>query len=85
MGFGVDNKCIMKWNNDLWKSMDMRIAEDKFFAKFGVPFKLAYHKAWIQLEDYYIEKGFKKYQANALALAVLQSVIGVDVESYMKE
>ncbi|MGK0388857.1 MAG: hypothetical protein ACI94Y_001589 [Maribacter sp.] len=75
---------IMKWNNELWKSLDLRMAEDKFFAKFGVPFKLAYHKAWIQLEDYYIEKGFKKYQANGLALAVLQSVIGVDVESYMK-
>jgi hypothetical protein len=75
---------VVKWNHELWKSMDLRMAEDKFFAKFGVPFKLAYHKAWIQLEDYYMEKGFKKYQSNALALAVLQSVIGVDVESYMK-
>ena len=75
---------VVKWNDELWTSLDLRMAEDKFFAKFGVPFKLAYHKAWIQLEDYYMEKGFQKYQANGLALAVLQSVIGVDVESYMK-
>ncbi len=80
-----EEKNIVAWNDQLWKSMDLRIGEDKFFAKFAVPFKLAYHKAWIQLEDYYIEKGFKKYQANALALSVLQSVVGVDVQTYMQQ
>ena len=74
---------ITAWNNQLWNSMDFKIAEDKFFAKFGVPFKLAYHKSWIQLEDYYIEKGFKKYQANALALSVIQSIVGVDIDPYL--
>ncbi len=76
---------IVKWNDQLWASMDLKMSEDKFFAKFGVPFKLAYHKSWIQLEDYYMEKGFKKYQANALALAVLKSIVGTDVETYMKK
>lgn len=78
-----ENK-IVEWNDQLWASLDLKIAEDKFFAKFGVPFKLAYHKSWIQLEDYYIEKGFKKYQANALALSVIQSIVGVDIEPYLK-
>ncbi len=74
---------VVKWNDQLWSSLDLKMSEDKFFAKFGVPFKLAYHKSWIQLEDFYMEKGFKKYQANGLALAVLKSIVENDVEGYL--
>ncbi len=75
---------IVNWNDRLWASMDLKMAEDEFFAKFAIPFKTAYHKAWIELEDYYMEKGFKKYQANALALTILQTIVDVDIESYIK-
>ncbi len=73
---------IVDWNNKLWKTMDAKIKEDGFFAKFGVPFKLAYHKAWIQLEDHFMNQGFEKHQANALALRVLKAVIATDLDAY---
>ncbi len=78
-------EAIVAWNDALWKSLDTRINKDRFFAKFGTPFKMAYHKAWMELEDYYLEKGFESYQSNALALAVLQTVVGTDVQSYLEE
>lgn len=81
----MQEKAAVQWNDDLWAAMDKRTAEDEFFAKFAIPFKLAYHKAWVELEDYYLEKGFKSYQANAIALAVLQSVVEVDVMGYISK
>ncbi len=81
----TDNeKAVVAWNDKLWASLDNKMSEDKFFAKFAVPFKLAYHKSWVQLEDHFMEKGFKKYQANALALSVLKSIVENDVKDYLK-
>lgn len=73
-----------KWNQQLWEKLDTRIEKDDFFAKFALPFKFVYHKAWVQLEDHFLEKGFKKSQANALALATLKTAVAMDLENYMK-
>ncbi len=80
----IEQKKIKEWNTNLWTKLDARASEDVLFAKFNEPLKIAYHQAWIQLEDFYLEKKFDKAAANTLALTVLKSIVAADLESYTK-
>jgi hypothetical protein len=72
------------WHKMLWLAMDDWAKNDPFHAKYAAPLKLAYQQAWVQLEDYYINKGFAQPDANLLALGLLQTLLEPKLWSYTR-
>ncbi len=80
-----DEKQEMKaWHEVFWLAVNDWSDEDPFHAKFVEPLKLSYHRLWIELEDFYMDKGFSQPDANTLALSVLKTMLEPNFVSYLR-
>lgn len=72
------------WHRILWLGLDDWATKDPLHAKYNTALKLAYHLSWIELEDYFLNKGASKDDANILAIQVLQTIVEPHLSSYTR-
>jgi hypothetical protein len=74
---------LSAWNDLVWENLNAWSSRDPLHEKLVVAMKLAYFQTQIQLEDYYMDRGFSLIQAKGLALAVLKAMVGEDLERFL--
>ncbi|MFK8103607.1 MAG: hypothetical protein AB8G15_13830 [Saprospiraceae bacterium] len=75
-------KDLEKWQVNLWNGLDSWAGKDDLNTQTIGAMKLVYFQSQIRLEDFYMNKGFKKAEAKALALASLKSLIDHQLQRY---
>lgn len=71
------------WYTMLFTNLDERAGRDQLFKKLYQPLKFSFHTVWIDLEDYYLNRGFEQQDANALALYTLYTLTGEHLDGYI--
>ena len=71
-----------KWNQKIWDGLNSWAARDALHERMVDAFKVAYFQSQVRLEDYYMGKGFKLKDAQALAIATMQSIVGPHLERF---
>ena len=75
-------KDLEDWHTNLWNGLDAWAGKDDLHLQMTRALKLAYYQSQVRLEDYYMNKGFKKEQAMTLALASLKSLVDHQLQRY---
>lgn len=71
------------WNQNLMNGLNAWGARDPFNQRLVTAFKASYFQSQIRFEDYFMDQGFKKEQAQGLAWATLQSIVGYHLERFI--
>lgn len=71
-----EQKKLTKWNTKIWDNINSWAARDALHQRLVTAFKIAYFQSQVRLEDYFMNKGFKRKEAEGLALATLQTIAG---------
>lgn len=71
-----EQKKLSKWNTKIWDNINSWAARDALHQRLVTAFKIAYFQSQVRLEDYFMNKGFKRKEAEGLALATLQTIAG---------
>lgn len=77
-----DTKTALDWHSNMWKGLEKWSALSQYNDQVYTAYKVAYYRALIQLEDYYIGKDIKSDAATALAASVLKNLIGDDMQGF---
>lgn len=71
------------WHQELWKNVTTWGDSDPLHEEIVQALRIAYHQSQVRLEDYFMNRGFPADQAKELALATLQSLIGVQLARFI--
>ncbi len=74
---------LTAWNDLLWQNIKRWSKADPLHEKVATPLQIAYFQLQVQLEDYFIDKGFSVPQAKGLAIKVMKALIGERVERFV--
>lgn len=74
---------LTAWNDLLWQNIKRWSKSDPLHEKVAIPLQLVYFQAQVQLEDYFMDKGFSAVQAKGLAIKALKALIGERVERFV--
>lgn len=77
-------KVVEDWHQQMWKGLDALGEKDALHQKQLNSFKLAYYLSQIQLENYFIDKGFSAKDASPMALRVMQTYLSYPLRAYVK-
>lgn len=80
---GLEEKKLNDWNRNLWNGLNGWAARDPMHERIVTAFKLTYYQSQVRLEDFFMDKGFKKDEAEGLALATLKSLVGYHLERFV--
>lgn len=79
-----DAKAAEIWHKKLQNGIKLWETRDQMLKEIAEAFRVMYFQSDILLEDYYVSKGFSQRDAEALALATLQAMIGPYVVRFTK-
>lgn len=71
------------WNRDLWTGLNGWASVDPLHKRLVDVLRVAYFQSQVQLEDFFMNKGFNTEQATGLALATIKTVVGNDLERFL--
>ena len=78
-----DSKRVNAWSDDLLQGMQSWATQSVLNERVFSAFKITYYQSQIRLEDFYMDKGFNKTQAEMLAIYALQQLLEPYLESYL--
>ncbi|MEN0005145.1 MAG: SPOR domain-containing protein [Bacteroidota bacterium] len=78
----LEKKRLENWNRSLWNGLNGWAARDPMHERIVTALKITYYQSQVRLEDFFMDKGFDKSQAEALALSTLQTLVGYHLERF---
>ena len=78
-----EQRALTNWNDRIWTNMDAWASRDPLHQKLITALKISYHQSQVRLEDYYMDRGFNTEEAEGLALATLESLVGYHLERFI--
>jgi peptidoglycan hydrolase-like protein with peptidoglycan-binding domain len=75
-------KNALDWHAATWKSLEKWSATSQYSDQVYTGLKVAYYRSLIHLEDYFGAKGIKGESGTALAVSVLRTMIGENLEGF---
>ncbi|MCB0641754.1 MAG: hypothetical protein KDC44_08955, partial [Phaeodactylibacter sp.] len=79
-----EQKAAEIWHKQLINGINSWAIRDQMLGQIAEAFKVMYFQSMILLEDHFVGKGFSQKNAEGLALATLQSMIGPYVVRFTK-
>jgi hypothetical protein len=79
----AERQSVESWNRDLWNGLNGWSTRDPMHQKIVTALKISFFQSQVLLEDYYMDKGFKSGDAEELALATLQTLVGYHLERFI--
>ena len=73
---------LIDWEEELMSALDAWANRTPKYKDTVGAFKIAFYQSAVRLEDYYMKKSFSKTQSRALALATINTYIGVYLERF---
>lgn len=77
----IDN--LKMWSENMHEGVQAWSAKDPMLSQLGEAFQLTFLQSQILLEDYFMDKSFDAAQAQGLALATLQAMLGLHLERFI--
>lgn len=74
---------VKNWSVALLKNMDEWATEDPLNAQIYSAFRLTYQQSQVRLEDYYMDRGLSPLDARDLATAMLQNMVGAQLDRFL--
>ncbi|MEO0733566.1 MAG: hypothetical protein AAFZ52_12075 [Bacteroidota bacterium] len=71
------------WASTVWANLDEWATEDPLHARILTAFRVAYHQTQVRLEDQYMDRGLRSDDARDLATAMLQNLVGADLDRFL--
>ncbi len=78
-----DSKRVNAWTDDLLQGMQNWATQSVLNEQVLSAFKITYYQSQVRLEDFYMDKGFNKTEAEMLAIYALQQLLEPYLESYL--
>lgn len=75
---------VESWNQKLWDGLNQWAAADPLHANIVKALKVSYFQTQVRLEDYYMDQGFKADEAKGLALATIQTLVGLHLQRFAR-
>ncbi len=74
---------LRQWEDKLLKGLDGWSMRESFLREIATAFKLAFLQSQVLLEDHFMDLGFQYREAEGMALAVLEALVGKQVERFV--
>jgi hypothetical protein len=79
----VASSRVNNWAATIWTNLDQWATEDPLHAQIYGAFRLTYHQSQVRLEDHYMDRGLNANDARDLATAMLQNLIGAQLDRFL--
>lgn len=73
---------VNAWEQSLWQNLGTWANSDPLHLQSVRVLRIAYHQSQVRIEDYFMDQGFKAEAAKNLAVATLQSLVGVQLARF---
>lgn len=77
-----DVKTALDWHANMWKGLEKWSALSQYNDQVYTALKVSYYRSLVHLEDYYNSKGFKGETGTGMAVSVLKTLIGEDMQGF---
>ncbi|RMF24151.1 MAG: hypothetical protein D6765_12145 [Bacteroidetes bacterium] len=74
---------LRQWEEKLLLGLDGWSMRESFLQEIAVAFKLAFLQSQVLLEDHFMDLGFQYREAEGMALAVLEALVGKQVARFV--
>ena len=71
------------WATTLWANLEDWAVEDPMHAQIFSAFRMGYHQSQVRLEDRYMDAGMSPIEARDAATAMLQNLIGAQLDRFL--
>ena len=78
-----ERKAVENWDKNLMSGLNTWSAQDPLHGRLGEAFKAMYLQTQVRLEDYFMDKGYERKEATALALATLHTLVAYHMERFV--
>lgn len=79
----VASSRVKNWASTIWTNLDQWATEDPLHAQIMSAFRLTYHQSQVRLEDHYMDRGLSTNDSRDLATAMLQNLIGAQLDRFL--
>lgn len=74
---------VNNWASTVWANLEDWAVEDPLHAQIFSAFRISYHQSQVRLEDHYMDQGLTSLEAKDLATAMLQNLIGAQLDRFL--
>jgi hypothetical protein len=78
-----EKTAVEKWDKNLMSGISGWAARDPMHERLAESFKAMYLQTQVRLEDYFMDKGYDRKEATALALATLHTLVAYHMERFV--
>ena len=75
---------MLNWHVTEWKKLETWAVKSKLDEQYYNALKIVYYHSLSHLEDFYMKNGLKQEAATALAVSVVKSMIGQDIDAVVQ-
>ena len=75
---------VLNWHVAEWKKLENWAVKSKLDEQYYYALKIVYYRSLTHLEDFYMKNGLKQDAATALAVSVVKSMIGQDIDAVVQ-
>lgn len=74
---------VNNWASTIWANLEDWAVEDPLHAQIFSAFRITFHQSQVRLEDHYMDQGLAPLDARDLASAMLQNLIGAQLDRFL--
>ena len=80
----IQTEKMLNWHITEWKKLEAWAVKSKLDEQYYNALKIVYYHSLSHLEDFYMKSGLKQEAATALAVSVVKSMIGRDIDEVVQ-
>ena len=79
----TEQKAVVKWKDNLISGLNSWGTRDPLNQQMVTTFRVLFFQSQVRLEDYFMQKGYKKEEATGLALAALHTLVAYHTQRFV--
>jgi hypothetical protein len=79
----TEQKAVKRWSKNLVNGLNSWGARDPMHQQMVTTFRVLFFQSQVRLEDYFMDKGYKKEEAEGLALAALHTLVAYHTQRFV--